>query len=213
LEPFHHCSAKNFLLHASRAPFSFTANLVNERKSMNWLYFALLTVASWGVYGIFLHIGSTGMNDKVNGRYMSFLYVGIAYFLVAIIGPIVMLKMQNGRLDFWNYPPNGLWWSLIAGIVGAVGAFGVLLAFGAAPNPKPAYVPVIMSIIFAGAPIVNAIVSICIHPPTGGLGTIKWPFWVGILLAACGAALVTKFKPDAAPAPAKTSSTTPAQPR
>jgi hypothetical protein len=71
-----------------------------------------------------------------------------------------------------------------------------------------------MSIIFAGAPIVNAIVSICIHPPTGGLGSIKWPFWVGILLAACGAALVTKFKPDApAPAPAKTAAVTPAQPR
>ena len=181
---------------------------------MNWLYFALLTVASWGVYGIFLHIGSTGMNDKVNGRYMSFLLVGFAYFLVAIIGPIIVLKMQNGRLDFWNYPSNGLWWSLIAGIVGAVGAFGVLLAFGAAPNPKPAYVPVIMSIIFAGAPIVNAIVSIALHPPTGGLGSIKWPFWVGILLAAFGAVLVTKFKPDApAPAPAKTVATASAQPR
>ena len=205
---------KNFLLRGPGVPFSLSNNLVNERKNMNWLYFALLTVASWGVYGIFLHIGSTGMNDKVNGRYMSFLYVGIAYFLVAIVGPIVMLKMQNGRLDFWNYPPNGLWWSLIAGIVGAVGAFGVLLAFGAAPNPKPAYVPVIMSIIFAGAPIVNAIVSISLHPPTGGLGTIKWPFWVGILLAACGAALVTKFKPDApAPAPAKTVATASAQPR
>lgn len=173
---------------------------------MNWLYFALLTVASWGVYGVFLHIGSTSMADRLNGRYMAFLYVGIAYFLVAILGPLVMLKLQNGRLDFWNYPSSGLWWSLIAGIVGAVGAFGVLLAFGAAPDPKPAYVPVIMSIIFAGAPIVNAFTAFLYHPPKGGLSVIRWQFWLGILLAALGGFLVTKFKPDspAPPAPSKT---------
>ncbi len=175
---------------------------------MNWLYFALLTVVSWGVYGVFLHIGSTGMADKVNGRYMAFLYVGIAYVLVAIIGPLVMLKLQNGRLDFWNYPSHGLWWSLIAGIVGAIGAFGVLLAFGAAPDPKAAYVPVVMSIIFAGAPIVNAFVSLANHPPTGGFGAIRWQFWIGIVLAALGGFLVTKFKPDApAPKPVSVQST------
>src|SRR5688572_11719912 len=179
---------------------------------MNWLFFALLTVVSWGVYGVFLHKGQMGMVDKDNGRYMAFLYVGIAYFLVAILGPIVVLKLQGGRLDFWRYPANGLWWSLIAGIVGAVGAFGVLLAFGAAPQPKSAYVPVVMSIIFAGAPIVNAFVSIGTHPPAGGFGAIKWQFWVGILLAAMGGALVSKFKPDAAaPVPAKSAITQSAQ--
>ena len=168
---------------------------------MNWLLFALLTVVSWGVYGVFLHIGSTGMNDKINGRYMAFLYVGIAYVLVAIVGPMIMLKIQDGRLDFWNYPSHGLWWSLIAGIVGAIGAFGVLLAFGAAPNPKTAYVPVIMSIIFAGAPIVNAAVSLLNHPPSGGFGAIRWQFWLGIIAAAVGGFLVTKFKPDAPSGP------------
>ena len=44
---------------------------------------------------------------------------------------------------------------LIAGTLGAIGALGVLLAFG--KMPSPAYVPVIMSIIFAGAPMVNAL--------------------------------------------------------
>src|SRR5688500_6360904 len=170
---------------------------------MNWLYFALLTVVSWGVYGVFLHKGQMGMVDKDNGRYMAFLYVGIAYFLVAILGPIVVLKLQGGRLDFWRYPANGLWWSLIAVIVGAVGAFGVLLAFGAAPQPKSAYVPVVMSIIFAGAPIVNAVVSMLYHPPHGGVAEIKWQFWAGIVIAAVGASLVVLYKPDApAPGPA-----------
>jgi hypothetical protein len=178
-----------------------STNQPAKSKSMNWLLFAFLTVISWGVYGVFLHTGQMGMVDKVNGRYMAFLWVGFAYFLVAILGPIIVLKLQGGRIDFWNYPSKGLWWSLIAGSVGAVGAFGVLLAFGAAPDPKPAYVPVIMSIIFGGAPIVNAFVSMAQHPPAGGFGAIKWQFWAGILLAALGGSLVALFKPDA-PAPA-----------
>ena len=163
---------------------------------MNWLSFALLTVASWGVYGVMLHQGQMGMADKENGRYMAFLYVGVAYFLVAIIGPIIVLKANGGRLDFWNYPPKGLWWTLIAGVVGAVGAFGVLLAFGAKGTPA-----VVMSIVFAGAPVVNAIYSLIQHPPAGGWGSIKPQFYLGILLAATGGCLVTYFKP--APASAK----------
>jgi hypothetical protein len=167
---------------------------------MSWLLYAFLTVASWGVYGVLLHEGQMGMQDKTNGRYMAFLYVGIAYFLVAVLAPLVVLKLQGARMDFWSYPTKGLWWSLIAGIVGAIGAFGVLLAFGASPDPKT-YVPVIMSIIFAGAPIVNAFTSMAKHPPAGGIAAIKWQFWVGLLLAATGAALVTKFKPESGPAP------------
>lgn len=161
---------------------------------MNWLVFALMTVLSWGVYGVFLHTGQMAMKDSVNGRYMAFLYVGIAYFLVAVLGPIVMLKLQGGRLDFWAYPSKGLWWSLIAGIVGAIGAFGVLLAFGAKGTPH-----VVMSIVFAGAPIVNAIVALLMHPPAGGWGSIKPQFYLGILLAAVGGCLVTLYKPNNPP--------------
>ena len=154
--------------------------------SLTWLAFAFLTVASWGVYGIFLHNGQIGMQDMANGRYKAFLFVGVAYFLTAVLAPLAVLKMNNAT---WSFPATGMWWSLIAGIVGAVGAFGVLLAFGAAPKPVTAYVPVIMSIIFAGAPIVNALVSISLHPPEGGMAAIKWPFWLGIVLAATGGQL------------------------
>jgi hypothetical protein len=163
---------------------------------MTWLAFAFLTVATWGVYGVFLHNGQSNMGDPVNGRYKAFLFVGVAYFLVAILAPLAVLKMNGAT---WSFPMKGAWWSLIAGTVGAIGAFGVLLAFGAAPKPVPLYVPVIMSIIFAGAPIVNAFVSMASHPPEGGFGAIRWQFWLGIVLAAAGGALVTKFKPDAAP--------------
>jgi hypothetical protein len=84
-----------------------------------------------------------------------------------------------------------MWWSLLAGIVGALGAFGVLLAFGARGTPA-----VVMSIVFAGAPVVNSLVAIWQHPPAEGLGSIKPQFFLGILLAALGGCLVTYYKPN-----------------
>ncbi len=154
---------------------------------LTWLIFALLTVCSWGLYGIFLHTGQIAMGDPVNGRYKAYLFVGIAYLLTAVIGSLIVL-MVNG--SDWSFPIKGLTWSLLAGTVGAMGAFGVLLAFGAKGTPA-----VVMSIVFAGAPIVNAIVSLILHPPAGGWGSLNWQFVLGILLAALGGCLVTLFKP------------------
>ena len=167
--------------------------------SSTWILFSFLTVACWGVYGVYLHRGQTEMADMANGRWKAFLFVGFAYFLVAVIGPLIMLRL-NGKLgdtNFLAYPRSGQLWSLIAGIVGAVGAFGVLLAFGAAPQPKASYVPVVMSIIFAGAPIVNAFVSMYMtHGPAGSRFEIKPQFWIGIVCAALGGSLVALYKPE-----------------
>jgi hypothetical protein len=44
------------------------------------------------------------------------------------LAPLAVLLVKGAS---WSYPVKGMWWSLVAGIVGAVGAFGVLLAFGA----------------------------------------------------------------------------------
>ena len=156
-----------------------------------WLTWALMTVASWGVYGIFLHTGQTSMGDPVNGRYKAFLLVGVAYFITAVLAPLVVLKLNGAT---WAFPLSGVWWSLLAGIVGAIGAFGVLLAFGAKGSPA-----VVMSIVFAGAPIVNAVVSLAWHPPAGGFSSLRWQFLAGIALAAIGGCLVTLYKPGPAP--------------
>lgn len=160
-----------------------------EQSGLTWLVYALMTVSMWGVYGVFLHSGQIHMADPVNGRYKAFLFVGIAYFLTAVLAPLIVLKV-NGTT--WNFPASGMMWSLLAGIVGAIGAFGVLLAFGARGTPS-----VVMSIIFAGAPIVNAGVALVQHPPAGGLSAIRWPFILGILMAAMGGCLVTYFRPQA----------------
>ena len=157
------------------------------QSSSLWIVFALSTVLCWGLYGICLHTGQLGMGDATNGRYKAFLWVGIAYFLIAVLAPAAIL-VANGAT--WTMPTKGLAWSLIAGVVGAIGAFCVLLAFGAKGHPAA-----VMSIIFAGAPIVNAVVSMIAHPPAGGWSGIRWQFFAGIVLAACGGMLVTLFKP------------------
>lgn len=160
-----------------------------------WLLLALMTVLFWGLYGIFIHTGVMAFDPKAdpNARYKAFLFVGLAYFLTAVLAPLAILLATGSSWDFLSNT-KGVTWSLIAGVVGAAGAFCVLLAFAKAGDPK--LVPVIMSIIFAGAPIVNAIVALAWHPPKGGLSSIHPVFFVGILLAASGGLLVTLFKPS-----------------
>jgi drug/metabolite transporter (DMT)-like permease len=112
-----------------------------------------------------------------------------------VLAPTAVLIFKGAS---WNIPGKGMTWSLLAGFVGALGAFCVLLAFGAKGTPS-----VVMSIVFAGAPIVNAIVALAIYPPVGGFRSLRWQFILGILLAALGGYLVTQFKPEAGTAKGK----------
>ena len=158
---------------------------------MQWLFYVFLTVATWGLYGIFLHSGQMAMGDPVLGRYKAFLFVGVAYFLIAILAPLLLLKMEGTD---WNFPSKGIWISLFAGALGAIGAFGILLAFGAKGAPA-----VVMSIVFAGAPIVNAVIATWMHPPKGGLSAVPWQFYLGIVMAATGGCIVSLYRPPPAP--------------
>lgn len=161
-----------------------------SQSSYTWLGFAMLTVICFGVYGNFLHSGQLGMADPVNGRYKAFLFVGVAYFLVAILGPIAILKAKKASNSLTL---KGVIYSFLAGTAGAIGAFGILLALGNGGTPA-----VVMSIVFAGAPIVNAIYSMITHPPEKGLSALRPQFYLGIILAALGGAIVTLNKPTPA---------------
>ena len=169
-----------------------------------WLVFSLLTVGCWGLYGAFLHSGQTGMQDPVNGRYKAFLCVGVAYFLTAVLAPLAVLWLRGAS---WSFTPGGVGWSVLAGIVGAAGAFGVLLAFGAKGAPA-----VVMSIVFAGAPVLNAIYALALHPPAGGWQKLPWPFVLGIVLAAIGGCLVSLYKPAPGVPSSRPPITAPARP-
>src|SRR5688500_18977075 len=159
---------------------------------MQWLYYAFLTVATWGLYGVFLHSGQMAMKDPEFGRYKAFLLVGVAYFIFAVLAPLFLLKLQGSN---WSFPSRGVWISLFAGALGAIGAFGILLAFGAKGTPQ-----VVMAVGFAGGPIVNAVVATWMHPPKDGLAGIPWQFYLGIVMAATGGCIVSLYKPP----PAKT---------
>lgn len=170
---------------------------------MNWLVFAYLTVLSWGVYGVLLHIGRSGMPagaELPHAGLKAFLFVGIAYFVVAVVGPLLVLKARGSNFSFAS---AGMTWSFIAGVAGALGAFTLVLALGAAATPiakggggfGPAAASAVMPIVFGGAPIVNAIVSMMMHPPEGGFKAIPVKFILGIVLAASGAVLVAKYAP------------------
>lgn len=159
---------------------------------MAWLAFAMITVVCFGSYGALLHTGQICMKDKDNGRYKAFLFVGVAYFIVAVLAPLGLLLGMGSDFQFTG---EGAGLSLIAGACGAIGAFGILLAFGAKGVPV-----VVMSIVFSGAPIINAIASMIAHPPEGGIAATSPFFFLGILVAATGGCLVTLYKPPPAAA-------------
>ena len=179
---------------------------------MNWLVFALMTVATWGVYGVLLHKARGFMpmgSEAPHAGLKAFLFVCLAYALIGIAAAAV-LKVRGSN---WSFSGNGIKWSLIAGSAGAIGAFTLVLALGAAsPIYKGAAAAAVMPIVFAGAPIVNTIVAMLLHPPEGGYKALPFPFILGCVLAACGAFLVAKFAPSssvATPTPAQIVPATP----
>ena len=157
---------------------------------MLWIVFALMTVVSWGLYGPLLNKGAIGFEHN---RIKAFLFVGVAYFLVAVLLPALILAVKG---EGFVFKPDGIKWSLIAGSMGAIGALTLLFALSNNPltqQKQPAMAAAqVMSVVFAGAPIVAAVFGIVNNPPKNGL---SWGFIAGLVLAAAGGALVTLFKP------------------
>ena len=114
-----------------------------------------LAAVCWGVYGPVLHKGQLAMQGS---RLRPFICVGLAYFLIAVLVPLVLLGLWTEQ---GNFTPVGSLWSLAGGTAGAVGALGVILAFTF--GGKPVYV---MPVVFGGAPVINALV---IDEPSGHL--------------------------------------------
>ena len=90
------------------------------------LLYVLGVVFCWGLYSVFLHMGSVGMTiegvkpDLTSNRMKAFLLVGVAYFLVAIVGPLIILKMRDsGAETTWTFPATGWQMSFVAGLLGA----------------------------------------------------------------------------------------------
>jgi hypothetical protein len=148
---------------------------------MNWLLFVLGAVLSWGMYGPLLHKGQIALGNPLR----ALLCVGVAYFLIGVLVPVLMLAAQ-GQLGGFNLA--GSVTATVAGALGALGAVCIILAFRA--GGLPTYV---MPLVFGGAPLVNVLVSMAIHPPRSAPSPL---LYVGFLLAATGAYMVLRFKPQ-----------------
>jgi hypothetical protein len=177
-----------------------------------WVWVGLFVAGaalSWGVYVPVVHRAT----DLLKSNMRAFLMVGLAYFLVAVLVPALFIWVlgdptQKPGVNFEIKPMLfGLW----AGTAGALGALFVIFASREA-GPLAPYV--VAPLVFAGAPIINVIATITYFHPVKT--PPDWRFFLGLVLAAAGAAMVmiykpTDPKPHAAAKPAPTTVAPPAQ--
>jgi uncharacterized membrane protein len=149
---------------------------------MLWIIFALGAALAWGLYGPVLHSGQVALGGN---PMRALLCVGIAYFLIGVLVPVVSLSAQGGLQGFTT---RGSITSILGGALGALGAICIIFAFK--NGGLPTYV---MPLVFAGAPLVNVLFSMWQHPPKTSPNPL---LYLGFVLAAAGAGMVLYFKPQ-----------------
>jgi len=148
---------------------------------MWWVIFAVGAALSWGMYGPALFKGQTQLGNP----FKALLCVGVAYFLIGVLVPVGTLARQGGVSGF---NAGGVSWATLAGVLGALGAVCIIYAFrsGGLPN-------YVMPLVFGGAPVVNVLVSMAMHPPKSPPNPM---LYLGFVLAAVGAGMVLYYRPS-----------------
>jgi hypothetical protein len=98
-----------------------------------WWGYVIGAGLAWGTYVPLVFFGGTELTTRpgtVGGRLASILCVGIAYFLLAVVVPVVLMAIRDDAKPEWK--TTGLIFSGLAGIAGAVGAICVIFASKAA---------------------------------------------------------------------------------
>jgi uncharacterized membrane protein len=147
-----------------------------------WLLYVIGAFLAWGAYVPMLHAGQTALRG---GALRGFLCVGLAYFLTAVLIPLGLLY---SGVEPWDWNQRGIVFATVAGVLGAAGALCVILALKAGGSPL-----VVAPLVFAGAPVINSLVSLAWHRPQSAPQPL---FYLGIALAAAGAYLVLRFRPS-----------------
>lgn len=157
--------------------------MTKEKKTSMWVMFAIGAALSWGVYGAMLHQGQTALKSPLR----ALLCVGVAYFLIGVLVPVGGLASQ-GQLSATGFNTSGTITATVAGALGAIGAACIIWAFKS--GGLPTYV---MPLVFGGAPVINTLVTMMLHPPKS---TINPLLFVGLVLVVAGASMVLYFKPQ-----------------
>lgn len=101
--------------------------------NLPWWAYVIIAGLAWGTYVPIIFYGGTELTTKpgtIGGRLASILCVGIAYFVMAVVIPVVMMVVNSEDQPVWKV--NGLVFSGLAGVMGAVGAICVIFASKAA---------------------------------------------------------------------------------
>jgi hypothetical protein len=196
-----------------------------------WWGYVILAGLAWGIYVPLIFFGGTELTTRpgtIGGRLASILCVGIAYFLLAVVIPIVLMSTRDDAQPEWK--TTGLIFSGLAGVAGAVGAICVIFASKAAvdaaraggattPEEIARYRIYIAPLIFSLAPAINTLLSLLWHPKPGNpwVFDFEMPGWklaAGIVLVAAGTFLVLMSKEEAeshkGPGPSKSAAVAPA---
>ena len=163
------------------------------------LMFIAIAALSWGVYVPVVHLATA----KLGSNLRAFLFVGVAYFLVAVVVPLIFIfVLKNDPTEKFN--PDGsskvnfqmshVMWGIAAGVSGAVGALCVIFAVTKAGPGGAIYVA---PLVFAGAPIINTLATMYYFHPSDNKP--DWKFFLGLGMAAGGAVMVMLFKPKPTP--------------
>jgi len=77
----------------------------------------------------------------------------------------------------------------VAGALGAIGAACIIWAFRTGGLPV-----IVMPLVFGGAPVVNVLLSMVMHPPKTAPSPL---LYLGFVLASVGAGMVLYYRPAA----------------
>ncbi|MCG8648513.1 MAG: hypothetical protein MI861_01695 [Pirellulales bacterium] len=159
------------------------------------ILFAIGTAIFWGCYGPTIGNAQT---PRVDGRplmppegwtpFKPYVFIGIAYLVIAIAGGLVMMKVKGDSFHFGGTHLPTAKWGFLAGTLGAAGA----LCLTTAMMTSRGNALLVMPIVFGGAVSVTAIVSVIrLH----GHATISPLLWVGMLLTVVGVVIVAMNTP------------------
>jgi hypothetical protein len=175
-----------------------------------WFIFAISAALFWGAYVPTIGFGQQAFGPKgnANAPMRAFLFIGLAYFVMAVLVPGLWLwTHQLPAAKDAGFNMSGASLSTAAGALGAAGALCVVFALRAARMENPAYMVYVAPVVFAGAPIVNVLISWLVEFFKGEAQAPKPLFLVGLVVSIIGVAIVLLNSPTTHGAPAKPTTT------
>ena len=166
------------------------------------ILFAIGTALFWGCYGPTIGNAQT---PRVDGKpllppegwtpFKPYVFIGIAYLVIAVAGGLVMMKVKGDSFSFTGAHFPTMKWGFLAGTLGAVGA----LCLTTAMMTSRGNALLVMPLVFGGAVSVTAIVSVMrLHD----FSNVSPLLWFGMLLTVAGVVTVAMNTPHGH-APAK----------